>query len=252
MDRDHLVAYLDDLLDADSFGDVAVNGLQVAGRAEVERLATAVSASAQLFGEAAAWGADAVLVHHGLLWRGGEPLRLTGSYRERVRMLLENDMSLVGYHLPLDKHVDHGNAAVMARELGLEQLEAFGNFDGVMLGWAGVFPMPIPADELCRLLLRVCGQEPLHFPGGPELVASVGIVTGGAPQAFDEAVAAGLDAFVTGEAREWVQHRALEDGVHYLAAGHYATERFGVRSLGEFLAKRHGLEVRFFDLPNPV
>jgi dinuclear metal center YbgI/SA1388 family protein len=252
MDRDHLVAYLDDLLDADSFQDIAVNGLQVAGRAEVERLATAVSASAQLFNEAAAWGADAILVHHGLLWRGAEPLRLTGSYRERVRLLLENDMSLIGYHLPLDRHIDHGNAAVMARELGLEQLEAFGNFDGVMLGWAGVFPTPIPAPELCRLLLRVCGQEPLHFPGGPELVASVGIVTGGAPQAFDEAVVAGLDAFVTGEAREWVQHRAIEDGVHYLAAGHYATERFGVRSLGEFLAKRFGLEVRFFDLPNPV
>lgn len=252
MDRDHLIAYLDELLDADSFQDVAVNGLQVAGRGEVERLATAVSASARLFEEAAAWGADAVLVHHGLLWRGAEPLRLVGSHRERVRLLLEADMSLVAYHLPLDKHVDHGNAAVMARELGLEQLEAFGAFDGVMLGWAGVLPTPLPARELCRLVGDVCGQAPLHFPGGPELVASVGIVTGGAPAAFEEAVAAGLDAFVTGEAREWVQQRAVEDRVHYVAAGHYATERFGVRSLGEFLAKRFGLDVRFFDIPNPV
>ena len=252
MDRDHLVAYLDDLLDADSCHDASVNGLQVAGRTEVERLATAVSASAQLFAEAAAWGADAILVHHGLLWRGGEPPRLTGSFRERVRTLLENDMSLIGYHLPLDRHVDHGNAAVMARELGLEQLEAFGSFDGVVLGWAGVFPTPITTADLSRMVRQVCGREPLLFPGGPELVASVGIVTGGAPAAFDEAVSAGLDAFITGEAREWVQHRALEDGVHFLAAGHYATERFGVRSLGEFLGKRFGLEVRFFDLPNPV
>lgn len=252
MDRDHLVAYLDDLLDADSLQDSSVNGLQVAGGAEVERLATAVSVSAQLLAAAAAWGADAVLVHHGLLWRGGEPPRLTGSFRERVRLLLDHGMSLVAYHLPLDRHIDHGNAAVMARELGLEQLEAFGSFDGVPLGWAGVFPTPLPVLELCRLLGQACGQEPLHFPGGPELVASAGIVTGGAPAAFDEAVAAGLDAFITGEAREWVQHRALEDGVHYLAAGHHATERFGVRSLGEFLARRFDLEVRFFDLPNPV
>ncbi len=252
MDRDHLVAYIDELLDADAIQDIAVNGLQVAGRAEVERVATAVSASAQLFGEAADWGADAVLVHHGLLWRGSEPQRLVGSFRDRVRRLLEQDISLIAYHLPLDRHVDHGNAAVLARELGMEQLEAFGEFDGVMLGWAGVLPTPLPVEELRRELQRVCGQEPLVFPGGPELVASVGIVTGGAPAAFDEAVAAGLDAFVTGEAREWVLHRALEEGVHFIAAGHYATERFGVRSLGEFLAKRFDLEVRFFDLPNPV
>jgi dinuclear metal center YbgI/SA1388 family protein len=252
MDRDHLVAYLDDLLDADSIQDFAVNGLQVAGRAEVERVATAVSASAQLFHEAAGWGADAVLVHHGLLWRGSEPQRLVGSFRARVRALLGNDMSLIAYHLPLDRHVDHGNAAVMARALGMEQLEAFGELDGVQLGWAGVLPTPLSAEELRRELRRICGQEPLHFPGGPERVASVGIVTGGAPAAFDEAVAAGLDAFITGEAREWVLHRAAEDGVHFLAAGHYATERFGVRSLGEFIAKRFGLEVQFFDLANPV
>jgi dinuclear metal center YbgI/SA1388 family protein len=252
MDRDQLVAYLDEQLDADSIPDIAVNGLQVEGRAEVRRLATAVSASAQLFAEATEWGADAILVHHGLLWRGGEPQRLVGSFRERIRRLIEHDVSLVAYHLPLDRHVDHGNAAVMARELGLEQLEAFGCFDGVMLGWAGVLPRPVPVHDLQLELERLCGQSPIVFPGGPEMVASIGIVTGGAPAAFDEAVAAGLDAFVTGEAREWVLHRALEEGVHFIAAGHYATERFGVRSLGGFLAKRFDLEVRFFELPNPV
>jgi dinuclear metal center YbgI/SA1388 family protein len=252
MDRDHLVAYVDELLGSESLPDVGVNGLQVAGRAEIERVATAVSASAQLFAEAAEWGADAVLVHHGLLWRGGDPQRLVGSFRERVRLLLEHDLSLIAYHLPLDRNVDHGNAAVMARELGMEQLEAFGEFDGVMLGWAGVLPTPLTVEELRREVRRVCGQEPLILPGGPERIASVGIVTGGAPAAFDEAVASGLDAFVTGEAREWVMHRAAEEGVHFVAAGHYATERFGVRSLGEFLARRFDLEVRFFDLPNPV
>jgi len=252
MDRDQLVAYLDDLLEVETLEDVAVNGLQVAGNQEVERLATAVSVSAELFTQAADWGAHAVLVHHGLLWRGDDPQRVTGSFRQRLRLLFENDLNLIAYHLPLDRHPAHGNAAVLARELGLEQLEPFGSFGGVLIGTAGVFPEPVPAEELFVRVRKACGQESQIFPGGPERVASVGIVTGGAPTAFDEAVAAGLDAFITGEAREWVLHRATEDGVHFLAAGHYATERFGVRSLGEFLAKRFDLEVQFFDLPNPV
>ncbi|HPC83247.1 MAG TPA: Nif3-like dinuclear metal center hexameric protein [Thermoanaerobaculaceae bacterium] len=252
MDRDQLVAYLDDLLDVDEVSDVAINGLQVAGRREVRRVATAVSASAELFVQSAAWGADAVLVHHGLLWRGDEPPRLVGSFRERVRLLLENDLNLIAYHLPLDRHPGHGNAAVLARALGLDRLERFGVFSGVALGFAGVFPEPVSIEELVERVGRACGQEPLAFAGGPERVASVGIVTGGAPSGFDEAVANGLDAYLTGEAREWVYHRAAEDGVHFIAAGHHATERFGVVSLGELLARRHGLEVQFFDVPNPV
>ena len=252
MDRDQLVAYLDDLLESESLQDVGVNGLQVGGRREVERIATGVSASAELFTRAAEWGADAVLVHHGLLWRGEEPARVVGSRRHRLGLLLENDLNLIAYHLPLDRHPEHGNAAILARQLGLEQLEPFGSFGGVPLGFAGVFPTPLPDDELFARVRAVCGQQPQVFLGGPDVVASVGIVTGGAPTAFDEAVAAGLDAFVTGEAREWVMHRAEEDGVHFIAAGHYATERFGVRSLGEFLGKRFDLEARFFDVPNPV
>lgn len=252
MDRDQLVAYLDDLLDVDEVSDVALNGLQVAGRAEVRRVATAVSASAELFVQAAAWGADAVLVHHGLLWRGDEPPRLVGSFRERVRLLLENDLNLIAYHLPLDRHPGHGNAAVLARAIGLDRLERFGVFSGVALGFAGVFGEPLPIGEVLARVQKACGQEPLAFTGGPERVASVGIVTGGAPSGFEEAVANGLDAYLTGEAREWVFHRAAEDGVHFIAAGHHATERFGVVSLGELLARRHGLEVQFFDAPNPV
>ncbi len=252
MHRDQLVAYLDDLLEADEIHDVGINGLQVAGRSEVERVATAVSASRRVFEEAAAWGADALLVHHGLLWRGEDPCRLVGALRERVRVLLDNDMSLIAYHLPLDRHPDHGNAAVLARLLGLEGLEPFGTFGGVTLGVAGLFPTPVAAEAFFHRVGEVCGQQPLVFPGDADPVSSVGIVTGGAPTAFDEAVAAGLDAFITGEAREWVMERAAEDGVHFVAAGHYATERFGVRSLGEFLGRRFAMEVRFFDVPNPV
>jgi dinuclear metal center YbgI/SA1388 family protein len=252
MERDYLVAYLDELLDAESIQDVAVNGLQGAGRREIERLAAAVSVSARVLEDAAAWEADALLVHHGLLWRGEEPARLVGAFRERVRLLIEHELSLIAYHLPLDRHPDHGNAAVLARELGLERLEPFGAFGGLTLGWAGILPTPLPVAELLRAVHAACAQVPVHFPGGPERVASVGIVTGGAPTAFDEAVSSGLDAFITGEAREWVPYRATEEGVHFIAAGHHATERFGVQSLAAFLAKRFDLEVRFFDTQNPV
>jgi dinuclear metal center YbgI/SA1388 family protein len=252
MDRDQLVAYLDDLLESESLQDISVNGLQVGGRREVERVATGVSASAELFTQAASWGADAVLVHHGLLWRGEEPAQVVGSFRGRLQLLFQNDLNLIAYHLPLDRHPEHGNAAILARDLGLEQLEPFGYFGGVALGFAGVFPTPIADEELFARVRAACGQQPQVFLGGPDVIASVGIVTGGAPAGFDEAVASGLDAYITGEAREWVMHRAEEDGVHFVAAGHYATERFGVRSLGEFLGKRFDLDVRFFDIPNPV
>jgi dinuclear metal center YbgI/SA1388 family protein len=252
MDRDQLVAYLDEELSADEVQDVATNGMQVAGASEITRIATGVSASVALFEAAVGWGADAVLVHHGLFWRSDEPTRLVGSMRTRVRLLLEHDLSLIAYHLPLDRHPIHGNSAVMARKLGLEQIEAFGSWGGIALGCAGVLPTPLRTDELLERLHRCCAREPLHFPGGPAQIASIGIVSGGAPNGFEEAVSAGLDCYITGEAREWVMQRAIEDGVHFIAAGHYATERFGVLALGRWLEQQHGLEVEFVDLPNPV
>lgn len=253
MHRDQLVAYLDDHLDVEAVTDAAMNGLQVEGRPEVRRVATAVSASAALFRAAAAWGADAVLVHHGILWRGADPSPVAGATRERLRLLFEGDMNLIAYHLPLDRHAEHGNNAVLARGLGLEHLEPFGAYHGLPIGFAGVFPQPVGVDELTHRVAQTTGQSPLVFPGGSDgPIASVGIVSGGAPEIFEEAVAAGLDAFITGEAREWVLHRAAEEGVTFIAAGHYATERFGVRALGDHLAARFDLEVRFLDFPNPA
>lgn len=252
MDLHRLVAELDDLLEAEGGSDYCPNGLQVEGRSEVRRLVTGVSASRELFELAAARGADAVLVHHGILWNAAEPPRITGSYRERLRILLEHDLSLIAYHLPLDRHPELGNAAQLARRLGLEELEPFGEHAGAPTGVCGVFPEPVEAEEFFAAVAEACERQPLVFPGGGELVASVGIVTGGAQREFYRAVADGLDAFVTGEASEWVQHQATEDGVHYVAAGHYATERFGIRALGRWIADTHGLEVDFIDLPNPV
>lgn len=252
MHRDQLVAFLDEHLGAEGIEDAAINGLQVEGRSEIRRLATAVSASAALFRAAAAWGADAVLVHHGLLWRGSDPQPIRGASRERLRLLLEAELNLIAYHLPLDRHAEHGNNAVLARELGLEHPEPFGAYHGLPIGVAGVFAQPLELAELTRRVRLTVGQEPLVFPGGDTPIAAVGIVSGGAPELFDEAVAAGLDAFVTGEAREWVLHRAAEEKVTFIAAGHYATERFGVRALGDFLATHLGIDVRFFDFPNPA
>ncbi len=252
MDLFTLVAELDGLLEADAVADFCPNGLQVEGRREVRRVVTAVSASRALFSRAVARDADLVLVHHGILWKAPQPPRLTGSFRERVRLLLEADLSLVAYHLPLDRHLELGNAAQLARRLGLVDLEPFGEYGGVSVGVCGVFPEAIPAEELFAAVGEVCDREPQVFPGDRPLVSSVGIVTGAAEREYHQAVAAGLDAYITGEATEWVLHQAAEDGVHYVAAGHYATERFGVIALGRWLAREHGLEVEFVDLPNPV
>ncbi len=247
-----LVAELDDLLESEAVADYCPNGLQVEGGPEVQRLVSGVSASRVLFTRAVDQEADAVLVHHGILWNDLAPPRIVGSFRERVRILLEHRLSLIAYHLPLDRHLELGNAAQLARRIGLEELEPFGLHRGVSAGVCGVFPEPVEAEELFAAVAEACDREPQIFEGSRRLVSSVGIVTGAAQREYHQAVAAGLDAYITGEASEWVLHQAAEDGVHFLAAGHYATERFGVQALGRWLRDRHGLEVEFIDLPNPV
>lgn len=252
MDLYELVAELDEYLESDVVADYCPNGLQVEGGREVLRVTTGVSACRELFERAVEEGADAVVVHHGLLWSGGEPPRLVGSFRDRVRLLLENDISLLAYHLPLDRHPEVGNAAQLARRLGLAEVEPFGLHRGVTSGVCGVFAEPIPIGELVAAVGAACEREPQLFRGAAEEVVSLGIITGGAKREYAQAVDAGLDAYITGEAAEWVMHQAAEDGVHYIAAGHYATERFGVQALGRWLERSRNLDVRFVDLPNPV
>jgi len=247
-----LVSDLDELLESEAVADYCPNGLQVEGRADVERIVTSVSASQALFRRAADLDADLILVHHGILWNAPEPPRLVGSFRERVRLLLDNDISLVAYHLPLDRHLKLGNAAQLAQRLGLRNIEPFGQHHGSSVGVCGVFPEPVRALELYEAVASACRREPEVFEGSPEMVESVGIVTGAAEREYHQAVAAGLDAYITGEATEWVLQQAAEDGVHYIAAGHYATERFGVQALGRWLEEERGLATEFVDLPNPV
>ncbi len=251
VDRDELVSYLRDLLRSDEGQDYAPNGLQVEGRSEIRRLVTGVSACRELFERARDARADAVLVHHGLFWHGEAPV-VTGVQYRRLRELIAGGINLLAYHLPLDRHPELGNNALAAEAFGLIRIEPFADHKGQEIGFRGRFETPISPGELIALCERVYGQEPLAFRSGPERVASLGIVSGGAQRDFHQAIAAGLDAYVTGEVSEWVMNVAREAGVHYLAAGHYATERLGVRALGEHLAERFGLDVAFIDVPNPV
>lgn len=251
MDIRALVAHCDQLLDAKAGKDFGPNGLQVEGRRAVRRIATGVSACLELFERAREALADAVLVHHGLFWEGA-PRELTGHQYRRIAALIEGGIHLVAYHLPLDRHPELGNNALAVKRLGLYSIEPFGLYQGLPIGFRGRYPEPIAAAELAARCREVFGQEPLAFLAGPDPVTSVGVVSGGAQGEIHQAIGAALDAYVTGEASEWVMNVARESRIHFLACGHYATERLGIRALGDHLAERFGLEHQFIDIPNPV
>jgi len=246
-DRDAILAHLDELLDVASFADYGPNGLQVPGTSEVSAVATGVSAGLELFDRAAAEGAELVLVHHGLFW-DFHPTGLTPTLAERLRPLFKHDIALAAYHLPLDAHPVVGNNALLAERLGCARHDAFEE-----IGRLGEFAGDgIAAADLFARVRQVTGREPLVFDAGPERVRRIGIVSGSAAKLLPQAVALGLDAFLTGEPAEHVMADAREAGIHFIAAGHYATETFGVRRLGEHLAETFGIEHVFADIPNPV
>jgi dinuclear metal center YbgI/SA1388 family protein len=246
-----VISYLDELLDITAFQDYGPNGLQVPGGEEVSVVVTGVSAHRELFERAADHGAQLVLVHHGLFW-DVHPRSLSVPMRERLRILLDNDIALAAYHLPLDAHPEVGNNALICAALGLERGEGFSERHGRSIGFVGRSPDGIPFDELRARCAAAFGQQPFVWETGPELVRSVGIVSGGAASSFGEAIALGLDAFLTGEPAEHVMAEAREGATHFIAAGHYATETFGVRGLGELVAERFGVEHRFVEAPNPI
>ena len=215
-------------------------------------MATGVTASVELFERASAEDAQLVLVHHGLFWKGMAQHVDQALYR-RLRPLFLSDMALAAYHLPLDAHPEVGNNALLARGLGCEGLEPFAPHNGEPIGFAGRFPGEgIAVDELLARVRSLTGREPLHLAYGPARVRTIGIVSGGAASFLDDAIAAGLDAFLTGEPAERVLAQAREAGIHFLAAGHYATETFGVRALGDRLSERFGVRHIFLDDPNPI
>ena len=246
-----VISYLDELLDTHAFQDYGPNGLQVPGAEQVGVVVTGVSAHRELFERAAELGAQLVVAHHGLFW-DFHPRTLSVPMRERLRVLLDNDISLAAYHLPLDAHPEVGNNALICAALGLERGEPFGEHRGRSIGFVGRSAEGVRFDELRARCTAAFGQEPFAWDAGPERVHSVGIVSGGAASSFGEAIARGLDAFLTGEPAEHVMADARESGTHFIAAGHYATETFGVRRLGELLEERFGVEHRFVEAPNPI
>ncbi len=251
IERDRLLAYLDDLFQVSTAKDYGPNGLQVEGKATIRRLVTGVSACLELFQLARQRQADAVMVHHGIFWHG-MPAPLTGLQYRRVRELMLGDLNLLAYHLPLDGHPELGNNVLAARDFGLQELATFAPHQGADIGYMGQFKEPISSRQLIERCTAIYGQEPLAFTHGPQEIRTLGIVSGGAQKDFYTAIDLGLDAFITGEVSEWVMNISREAGVHYLAAGHYATERCGIRRLGEHLAETFSLDVEFIDLPNPV
>jgi dinuclear metal center YbgI/SA1388 family protein len=248
---------LDRLLEPERFDDYAVNGLQVPGPETVSTLATGVSAHAELFELAAAERAELLLVHHGLFW-GSELFALDAALKRRLELLFAANIGLAAYHLPLDAHLELGNNALLARALGAGAVEPFALHRGEPIGVLatlrdeGVGEDGVAARELIARVRESTSREPLTFDAGPERVRRVAIVSGAGADYLGDAVAAGADAFITGEPAERVMAQAREAHVHFIAAGHYATETFGVRKLGEHIAARFGVRHVFLDVPNPV
>lgn len=252
-DRDRIIAFCDELLDAGEFEDWCPNGLQVPGSLEVTKVATAVSAHLESIEAAVGSGAELLICHHGLFW-DFHPRELTEPMAARLKAALEADLSVAAYHLPLDASPVTGNNALLCRELGAEPEPAgLGEAKGSLVGMVGRFPEPLPLSELvARVRSATGGREPLTFDAGPDLVGTIGVVSGAAASAVHQAIGLGLDAFITGEPAEHVMADAREGGIHFISAGHYATEVPGVRNLGLLVAQEFGIESEFIDVPNPV
>lgn len=249
--RDQLVGNCDEQLRPERFKDYTVNGLQVAGRERVGRIVSGVTACQALLDEAVGWGADLVLVHHGYFWKN-EPVTITGMKHRRLATLLGNDINLLAYHLPLDAHAELGNNARLAAEL---DFRVDGCADGELgegLVWLGAPRQVMDTAVLGLHLAHRLGREPLVVAGHERQIKRVAWCTGGAQDMIGLAYDVGADAFISGEISERTTHIAREMGISYFAAGHHATERYGVQALGEWLAGEFGVEHRFVDIDNPA
>lgn len=248
MQRDELVAYLDEFLRIREIEDTSQNGLQVEGDAEVHKVAFAVDACREAFERAADARAQFLIVHHGLFW--GSPVRLVGPLYQRVRTLILNGCSLYAAHLPLDAHPEVGNNAELARRLGLVETRPFGKYHGISIGIAGVLEPPLPLPNLIGRLIQALNVPPIRvLAHGAPNAHRVGIVSGDAVSLLEQAAEEGLDTFITGETRHSAFHSVAELGLNVLFAGHYATESVGLQALARHLEEKFGLETVFLDIP---
>lgn len=245
-----LLAALDEYLDAASISDYCPNGLQVQGRPQIKRLVTGVTASQALIDAAIEQQADAILVHHGYFWKGENPC-IVGMKHRRIKSLIQHDINLLAYHLPLDIHPEVGNNALLGKLLGLNVTGPLEANNPRSVGLIGELDNPMTSQEFAQLIEQKLARTPLVIDC-EKPIRTVAWCTGGAQGYIEHAIAAGVDAFITGEISEHSTHSALENGISYFSAGHHATERYGVQALGEWIAERFGIEHQFIDCPNPV
>lgn len=251
MENTKLLAYLDELLRPHLFRDYCPNGLQVEGKKEITKVITGVTASQALIDAAIDKNADAIFVHHGYFWKN-ESQKIVGMKRNRIKALITHDINLYAYHLPLDAHPSLGNNAQLAALLGIsgnDPLEPGKEFSVIRKGH---FSQPISIDELTKRVATQLNRTPLVEASGSQQVSTVAWCTGGGQGYIELAAEAGIDAFITGEASEQTIHTAREMGIHFIAAGHHATERYGAKAVGEHLATELNLNVEFIDIDNPV
>lgn len=242
---------LNSLLKPEQFKDYCPNGLQVEGSQTVSKLITGVTASQALIDAGIAVGADTILVHHGYFWQG-EDQNIRGSKRKRIKSLLDNEINLFAYHLPLDVHAELGNNVQLAKRLGLViegDLKKQNNYPLVLSGRLSV---PMTGREFESLINQKLNRQPMTIAGEAESISTIAWCTGAAQNYIDVAIEAGVDAYLTGEVSEQTFHAAKESGLHFFSAGHHATERYGVQAVGEYLAGKFGVEHQFIDVDNPV
>lgn len=251
MNNRKLANKLDQFLEIHQFKDYCPNGLQVEGKEQIKKVVTGVTASQALIDAAIAKQADAIVVHHGYFWKG-EAQEIVGMKFKRIKALLDHGINLYAYHLPLDVHEQLGNNAQLAKLLGITNRRPLEPWDKRSVGRVGKFEEPITPADLSALINSQLQREPLWIDGGKSEIKSIAWCTGGGQDYITMAAEQGIDAFISGEISERTVHIAKEMGIHYFAAGHHATERYGVKALGEWMQEEMGLEVEFIDIDNPV
>lgn len=249
MDLAALTAYCSDLLEIGRFDDYCPNGLQVEAGDKVSLLVSAVTASQAAIDAAVSVGADALLVHHGFFWKGEAPC-IRGHKGRRIAALLRNGVSLLAYHLPLDAHPELGNNACLARIFGITDAEPFDAEDGLL--WHGKWARQSPLDDFAAHVAGTLDRQPLAVAGGEHAVCRIAWCSGAAQGYIEQAAALGADTYLSGEISEPTVHLARELGIHYLAAGHHATERYGVQALGAYLAQRFAIRHLHIEIENPA
>ncbi len=250
--RDEIVQFLDDYLQIAKFRDYCPNGMQVIGRPGVERVALGVSANLECFRKAAEGSADLLITHHGLFWENAG-YSVGTMMKSRLKMLFEHDITLLGYHLPLDAHAISGNNVLWLQQLGFEfEGITLGEARGRLIGAVGNAPRRQTMRELVENIATIAGTQPRVYAYGPQTVRRLGVVTGGGYHNLLDAIALGCDTFLTGETGEPSEGIAREEGVNFIGAGHYNSEKLGVQALGDLLQTRFGVETFFCDVPNPV